>query len=92
MGSEFEYQEFINYIFYEYFRKKKKENLYNRDIFLFKNIIEMYFMKDRKPYFKYIIDKYKQLYILDESRIEPGVTREEKLGLGVVYDYIRNFD
>ena len=92
MGNEFEYQEFINYIFYEYFRKKKKENIYNRDIFLFKNIIEMYFMKDRKPYFKYIINKYKQLYILNESRIEPGVTREEKLGLGVVYDYIRDFD
>lgn len=92
MGSEFEYQEFINYIFYEYFKKKSKENIYNRDIFLFKNIIEMYFIKDRKPYFKYIINKYKQLYVLDESRIEPGVTYEEKLGLGIVYDYIRDFD
>lgn len=92
MGTEFEYQEFVNYIFYEYFKKKEKENIYNRDIFLFKNIIEIYFMKDRKPYFKYIINKYKQLYILNESRIEPGVTYEEKLGLGVVYDYIRDFD
>lgn len=92
MGFELEYHEFINYIFQEYYRKKTQEKIYNRDINLFKNIIEIYFQKDRQPYFKWIIDKYKELYILDESRIEPGVTKEEKIGLGIVYDYIRDFD
>lgn len=92
MLKDFEYQEFIDYIFYEYLKKKRKGNIYNNDIFLFKNILEVYFMKDHLPYFKYIIEKYKELYILDESRIEPGVTYEEQLGLGVVYDYIRDFN
>lgn len=92
METNFEYQGFINYIFQEYSKRKEKENMFNRNIYFFKNIIQVYFQVDRKPYFKYIINKYKQLYILDESRIEPNVTREEQLGLGIVYDYIRDFD
>ena len=92
MKNELEYDEFIKYIFAEYWKRKGNENLYLRDIMLFKNIIQTYFQKDRKPYFKEIIDKYKELYIFDEARIESHMTKQEQLGLGEVYDFIRDFD
>ncbi len=90
--KDIEYSEFINCIFNEYLKRKQENNLLNRDIMLFKNIITFYFQKDRSDAFQDIIDNFKELYILDESRIEPNVTYEEKLGLGLVYDYIKDFD
>ena len=92
MKDELEYEKFINYIFIEYLNRKQIENIYLRDILLFKNIIKLYFSKDRKPYFKEIIDRYKELYIFDESRVEENITPFEQLGLGEIYDYIRDFD
>ena len=92
MKEELQYNELVNYIFKEYLSKKNKENLYFRDIILFKNIINLYFAIDRKDYFRKIIDKYKDLYIYDESRIEQNITKEEQLGLGEIYDYISNFN
>lgn len=92
MEKDLEYEEFINCIFQEYLKRKQHTNLLTRDINLFKNIITLYFQKDRTNYFADIIDNFKDLYILDESRIEPHVTKEEQLGLGIVYDYIKDFD
>ena len=92
MKNELEYEKFINLIFSEYLKRKQIENIYLRDIQLFINIIKLYFSKDRKPYFKEIIDRFKELYIMDESRIEENSTLEEQEGLGEVYDYIRDFD
>ena len=90
--QEIEYDGFIEFIFEEYRKRKQKENMYDKDINLFKNIIELYFSKNRQPYFKEIIEKYKSLYIFDETRIEPNVTIEEQQGLGEIYDFIKNFD
>ena len=92
MKEELEYKKFVNYIFREYMKRKQDENLYQRDITLFKNIINLYFSIDRKPYYKEIIDKYKKLYIFDESRVEDNFTESEQMGLGEIYDYIRDFN
>ncbi len=92
MKDELEYEKLKEIIFLEYIKRKKEENLLKRDIQLFQNIIELYFKKDRQPYFKEIIDRYKERYILDESRIEENITLEEQLGLGEIYDFIRDFD
>ena len=59
---------------------------------LFKNIINTYLVCVDKRDINIIIDDYKEKYIFTESRIETNNTYEEQLGIGEMYDYIRNFD
>ena len=68
-------------------RKNYKEN--KRFTIL---IIDAYIKYVKKPKFNIIYNQYKNEYIHNESRIENNTTPEEKAGLGVVYDFISDFD
>ena len=55
-------------------------------------IINAYVKYVKKPKFSIIVDKYKNEYIHNESRVENNSTPEEKEGLGIVYDFISDFN
>lgn len=56
------------------------------------NMINLYVSYSDDVDFKKIIEKLKKKYITGESKIENNETKEEKLGIGEIYDYISNFD
>lgn len=87
-----EAREFIQIIFDEY--KNKREKCYNciDNSQCTNAIINAYIMYVKKPKFSIIVDKYKKEYIHNEARVENNTTKEEKKGLGSVYDYISEFD
>lgn len=85
-----EKEEFINLVFSFY--KLNRENGKFTDINVPKNIINMYFEFDYKLDFNMIFSRFKEKYIIGESKIDNTTTREEQLGLGEVYDYIASFD
>lgn len=57
-----------------------------------KNIISIYLHSIEKKNYKIIIEDYKQKFIYNEAIVEPGVTKGERRGLGLIYDYISSYD
>ena len=57
-----------------------------------KNIISIYVHFIEKSNYQVIIEDYKKKFIKNEAIVEPGVTREERIGLGLIYDYISTYD
>ena len=77
----------------EGYKQKKLENrLYNEEDYIPENIIIMYFYFINHNNYQFIVKNYKKQYIDNEALIEPGVTKDEKKGLGIIYDYISNYD
>lgn len=75
------------------YKKKKIENrLYNEEDYIPENIIIMYYYFINRNNYQFIVKNYKKKYIDNESVVEPGVTKCERKGLGLVYDYISNYD
>ena len=81
---------FIQILFDAY---KERKNYKHRDNTRFTVlIIDAYIKYVKKPKFSIIVDQYKKEYIHNEARVENNATIEEKEGLGVVYDFISDFD
>lgn len=57
-----------------------------------KNMINLYLQSAENVDYSKIIEKFKKTYINDESRIESNETKEEKEGIGAIYDYICDYD
>ncbi len=57
-----------------------------------KSSIMFYEVYTQKKEFIELINSYKVRYIYNESKVDKDVTPEEQLGIGIVYDYIRDFD
>lgn len=60
--------------------------------FIAKNIIKLYCAYSNVTDFSKVTDKFKYDYIESESEIERNETREEKAGIGIIYDYICHFN
>lgn len=85
-------RQFLKQIFSAYKKKRKKNAIDLQNLNLFKNIINTYLTCVDKRNIDIIIDDYKEKYIFTESRIEKNTSVEEQLGIGEMYDYIRDFD
>ena len=72
------------------YRERRKYN--NLTLEMLKGIIESYYYYVEKPVFRNLVEDYKLKYIYNEARVETNISKEEQLGLGVVYDYICDFD
>ena len=74
----------------------KKENIreliYNKSNFIPENIIVLYLYYLEQNNYESIVNSYKLQYIDGEALVEAGVTLEERLGLGQIYDYISKYD
>ena len=57
-----------------------------------KNIISIYVHFIEKSNYQVIIEDYKNKFIRNEAIVEPGVTKGERIGLGLIYDYISSYD
>lgn len=56
-----------------------------------KKLIELYY-RNINPDYGSIIENFKKKYIDNESMVEKNDSDEEKKGIGLVYDFIQNFD
>lgn len=83
---------FIKLMMEGYGKRKACGKLYSKDDFIPENIITTYYEFVTKPQFSFFIDEYKKKYVFNEARVEPNISKEEVAGLGVIYDYIQNFD
>ena len=83
---------FIQEMMHGYHQRKQDNRLYSMDDFIPENIITTYYEYVIKPEFSYLMEEYKKQFIFNEARVEQNVTPEEQAGLGVIYDYIQNFN
>ena len=65
---------------------------YHDLILISKNMINLYLESAENVDYSSIIEKFKKIYITDESRIESNESKEEKEGIGAIYDYICDYD
>lgn len=77
-------------IMFNTYKEKNFKNKENKKFAIL--IIDAYINYVKKPKFSIIVDKYKEEYIHNEARVEKNTKKEEKEGLGIVYDYISNFN
>ena len=87
-----EAREIILYLQECYKKKKLKHRLYNEEDFVPENIISMYLYYTKHTDYEIIVNNYKKQFIRNESLVEPGVTKAEREGLGIIYDYISTYD
>ena len=85
-------REFISLLFDGYKKRKEENRLYHDDDNIPRIIISSYINLVKKPAFCDLVTIYKNKYIFNESIVEPNISKEERQGLGDVYDYIRQFD
>lgn len=87
-----EAREFIQLMFEGYKKRKEDGRLYQKDDNVPQIIIDNYLSFVTKPSFNDLITTYKEKYILNESAVEPNMSKEERMGLADVYDFIKDFD
>lgn len=90
--SDADARNFISLVFEGYKERKAKGKLYSIDDKIPENIIITYYKHVKKPEFSLILDEYKRRYIDNEALVEKNDTEEERKGLSLVYDYIKQFD
>ena len=83
---------FIHSMMKGYKNRKDQNRLYSSDDFIPENIINTYYSYVLKPEFSFVINEYKKQFVFNEARVEPNVSKEEMTGLGMVYDYIQEFN
>lgn len=91
----FVYSSFASYRNYRQLSTKQgyeNSNDYHDLDNIVKNIIQVYNKYSYGTDFSKVIEKFKYDYIESESEIERNETKEEKAGIGIIYDYICNFD
>ena len=87
-----ETREYISLLFEGYKKRKLENRLYKHEDIVPKIIITGYINLVEKPEFSDLIDNYKRQYIFCESRVEENIEPELQEGLGLVYDYICDFN
>jgi hypothetical protein len=87
-----EARQFLKIVFSKYKKRMQDERLDYDNLNLFCNLISIYLTYVEKPEFHILVDNYKDFYIFNESRVEANASKEEQLGIGKMYDYIREFD
>lgn len=81
------------FILQDEYKKKRLENrLCFENDYIPENIITLYYYYVKSCEYKVMVHDYKRLFIENESIIEPNVTKEEKIGLGLIYDYLKKYD
>lgn len=75
-----------------YSGKTLKERMAAEEDYIPENIISLYCYYINQTDYQVLVKAYKEQYIENEALIEPFVTREEKIGLGRIYDFISNYD
>lgn len=80
----------IKLIFLDYENKKKQKKLYSKDDYIPRNLIKVYFKSNGHLDFSEILNNFKKKYIYNENEIENVHNKEERDGVSVIYDYIKN--
>lgn len=77
--------QFLNY-------KERKENgtLYNESDITPQRLILYYYLNSLDVDFNHIVSNFKEKYVFNENELENVANKQERVGLGVVYDYIRD--
>ncbi|MFA5408216.1 MAG: hypothetical protein WC343_05535 [Bacilli bacterium] len=88
--NDLEIKTLLPMIFKEYQRMKESKKLYNDYDLLPQSIIKLYYSRIEPAPFVEIIDKFKKKYILNENKVEDVKQKQERAGLGAVYDFIQN--
>lgn len=103
LGDE-EAREYIEMLFEGYSNKKKENTLYKDSTRIPQIIILTYYTCVKTPKFNNIYEQFKDKYILNsqknfkerylynENKLEKIHTKEEQLGLRLVYDYIQKMN
>lgn len=102
--TEEEAREYIEMLFIGYSNRKKENTLYNDSKIIPQIIILTYYTCVKTPKFNTIYEQFKDRYILsfqknfkerylyNENKLEQVHTKEEQLGLRLVYDYIQKMN
>ena len=78
--------------FKSYEARKKEGILYSKDDFIPAALITIYCQSPSRINFDEIYYNFKRRYIYNENEMENIHSKEERAGLGVVYDYIQSND
>ena len=84
--------EYISLLFDGYQARKRKKGLYKENDPIPKIIIQTYYYFVDDPRFDEIFSSFKRKYIVNENNLENVHNLKERKGLGVVYDYIQNYE
>ena len=90
--SENESTYYINLLLEDYERRKKENRLYETNDPIPKIIIRSYYECINEPDFESLVKKFRRKYILNENKVESVHEQEERDGLGLVYEFIQNFN
>lgn len=82
--------EFIYELFLKYKERRSKNIIDDQNENLPKNLIEAYFSEPEHESFEKIVNDFKKRYVYNENELENVHMKEERQGLGVVYDYIQS--
>lgn len=82
----------IYLMFDGYKRRKNTGKLYGGSQIIPTSLILFYSQYSEKQNLSDIYDKFKRKYIINENDLEEVYNKKERLGLGAVYDYLRDFD
>lgn len=85
-------KEFISLAFDGYEKRKKSGTLYDVGREVPCLLIYTYFSYMKAPSFNEIYNQFKRRYILNENRIEEVHNKKEREGLGLVYDFLSDFN
>ena len=75
-----------------YKQMKLEHRLFQEGNYIPENIIALYLYFINCANYQKMVKDYKNKFIANESIVESGVTKEESEGLGIIYDYISNYD
>lgn len=84
--------EYISLLFDGYQARKRKKDLYKENDPIPRIIIQTYYYFVDDPRFDKMFSSFKRKYIINENNLEEVHNTKERQGLGVVYDYIQNYE
>lgn len=92
--ENFDYDLFIKKLFTRYVQRMKNKEFSNDEFYYnaAKALINLYYRSEERVDFQQIVSSFKRKYILNENNVEDVHNREERAGLGVLYDYIQSDD
>ena len=79
-------------LFDGYLKRKNNKTLYQHNVITPAVILKTYFSFVEKREYSDIINTFRKKYIYNENKNEDVHDRLEQLGMGVMYDYISEFD
>lgn len=85
-------KEFITMAFEGYKKRKRLGTLYDIGKEIPCLLIYTYYSYIESPQFHEIYDQFKRRYILNENKLEDVHNKKEREGLGLVYDFLSDFD